>query len=287
MQEMLKLQGLYSIGLCGAIKTKQLSGKMAPIPLDLNERKDMMTYRDYVSGVCFRYLKPLTMLPGIYDWSDRLLRSVGIHLDVVNTRLPDNDQIMKDRLREICRMPRMSTFAIGAMINYGVSQMPDNLSFVNVGVWHGFSLLSGMIGNAEKRCVGIDNFAWFGKPRKAFFKRFNKYKSPNHYFYEMDYLEYFTKVHEGPIGFYVYDGPHGYDAQLGGLLAAEPFFSETCIVLIDDTNWDDPRRAALDFISQSSHEYQIILDRRTSRNGHPTFWNGIMILQRTKERSEE
>jgi hypothetical protein len=175
----------------------------------------------------------------------------------------------------------MSTFAIGAMINHGVSQMPDNLTFVNVGVWHGFSLLSGMIDNAGKRCVGIDNFAWFGRPRKAFFERFNNYKSSNHYFYEMDYIEYFSKVHKDPIGFYVYDGPHRYDAQLRGLQTAEPFFSQNCIIVIDDTNWNDPRRATLDFISQSSHEYRILLDRTTSRNGHPTLWNGIMIIQRT------
>jgi hypothetical protein len=240
----------------------------------------MMAYDDYVSGICFRYIKPLTVLPGKYDLGDRLLRSVGIYLDVINTRLPNNDHSMKERLREICKMPRMSTFAIGAMINYGVSQMPDDLTFVNVGVWHGFSLLSGMIDNASKRCVGVDNFAWFGKPREAFFERFNKYKSSNHYFYEMDYLENFSKVHKDPIGFYVYDGPHGYDAQLRGLHAAEPFFSQNCIIVIDDTNWDEPRRAAMDFISQSSYQYGILLDRATSRNRHPTLWNGIMIIQR-------
>jgi len=249
------------------------------------ESKDMMDYGNYISGICFRYIKPLTVLPRVYDWGDRLLRSVGVYLDVINTRLPDNDQTMKNRLREICKMPRMSTLAIGAMINYGVSQMPDTLTFVNVGVWHGFSLLSGMSGNAGKRCVGIDNFVWFGRPRKAFFERFNKYKSSNHYFYEMDYREYFSRVHKDPIGFYVYDGPHGYDDQLRGLQMAEPFFSQSCIILVDDTNWDDPRRATMDFIAQSSYEYRILLDRTTSRNGHPTFWNGIMIIQRINEKN--
>ena len=240
----------------------------------------MMAYGDYVSGVCFRYIKPLTVLPRIYDWGDRLLRSIGIHLDVINTRLPDNDHIMKERLRGICKMPKMSTFAIGAMINYGVSQMPDNCTFVNVGVWHGFSLLSGMIDNAEKRCIGIDNFAWFGKPRQAFLERFNKYKSSNHYFHEMDCIEYFSKVHKDPIGFYAYDGPHGYDDQLRALQTTEPFFSRNCVIVIDDTNWSEPHRAAMDFISQSSYEYTILLDKTTSRNGHPTLWNGIMIIQR-------
>ena len=177
---------------------------------------------------------------------------------------------------------RMSTFAIGAMINRGVFEMPDNRSFVNVGVWHGFSLLSGMIGNPDKKCVGIDNFSEFGGPREAFLERFNHYKSMNHCFHEMDYAEYFSKVHKGSIGYYVYDGSHTYTDQMKGLQLAEPFFSNNCIILIDDTNWDDARKGTLDFIAQSPNSYKILLDKTTGRNCHLTLWNGIMIIQRTK-----
>lgn len=47
----------------------------------------------------------------------------------------------------------MSTFAIGAIINRAVRQMPSNTGYVNVGRWHGFTLLAGMLGNAKKRCI--------------------------------------------------------------------------------------------------------------------------------------
>lgn len=50
--------------------------------------------------------------------------------------------------------------------------------------------------------------------------------------------------------------------------------------MIDDTNWDPPRRATLDFISSSSNDYDILLDVNTYCNGHPTFWNGVMILKK-------
>ena len=111
-------------------------------------------------------------------------------------------------------------------------------------------------------------------------ENFNKLKSEAHRFYEMDYLQYFSTIHKEPVGFYLYDGDHSYENQLKGLQAAEPFFSDRCIILVDDTNWDEPRRATMDFMAQSSKSYRIIFDQKTYRNAHPTFWNGITIFQR-------
>ena len=241
-----------------------------------------MSYSDYVANIHFRFIKPHIASQRGHFWSNRLLRPFGTSLEIFNTNLPSDNRGMKNRFRELCDIPRMSTFAIGAMINRGVFEMPDNCSFVNVGVWHGFSLLSGIIGNPDKKCVGIDNFSEFGGPREAFLERFNRYKSMNHCFYEMDYEEYFSEVHKDSIGFYLYDGCHTYTDQMKGLQLAEPFFSNNCIILIDDTNWDNPRKGTLDFISQSSNTYKILLDKTTCRNGHLTLWNGIMIIQRTK-----
>ena len=186
---------------------------------------------------------------------------------------------MKKAIGELCRVPKMSTFAIGAMINYGVSHLPEGTCFLNVGVWHGFSLLCAMSENPERKCIGVDNFSEFGGPRDAFLERFKKYKSPNHQFFDMGYEDYFANVHSLPIGFYFYDGDHGYENQLKGLQIAEPFFAENCLVMVDDTNWDAPRKGTLDFIKNSKHDYEILLDRTTFYNWHPTIWNGLMILQ--------
>jgi len=243
---------------------------------------EMMSYSDYVAKIRFRFVKPQTVSQRGHYWSEKIVRTFGTSLEIINTKLPYDNRGTKKLFRELRDIPRMSTFAIGAMINRGVFEMPDNQSFVNVGVWHGFSLLSGMIGNPDKKCVGIDNFSAFGGPREAFLERFNHYKSMNHCFYEMDYEKYFVKVHKGSIGFYVYDGSHTYTNQLKGLQLAEPFFSNNCIILIDDTNWDAPRKGTLDFISRSSNTYKILLDKTTCRNNHLTLWNGIMIIQRTK-----
>jgi len=174
----------------------------------------------------------------------------------------------------------MSTFAIGAIINRTVADKAPDTCFVNVGVWNGFTLLSGMVGNRDKQCIGVDNFSEFGGPKEHFLRRFNEMKSHNHRFYEMDYREYFAKIHSGTIGFYIYDGYHSYESQMMGLKLAEPFIGENCIILVDDTNEGDPREATLDFISRGRTKYQMLLDVKTRGNKHPTFWNGIMVFRK-------
>lgn len=193
--------------------------------------------------------------------------------------IPYRERELKESMRRICNIPRMSTLAIGALINRGVSQMRDGEAFVNVGVWHGFTLLSGMANNTRKKCIGIDNFSEFGNPKQDFLIRFNTYKEPHHLFYEIDYIDYFSNVHREKIGFYIYDGCHDYINQIRGLKVAEPFFSEHAIILIDDINYDEVRKATMDFIASSLNEYRILLDVSTYCNHHPTFWNGVMVLQ--------
>ncbi|MEM7223547.1 MAG: class I SAM-dependent methyltransferase [Pseudomonadota bacterium] len=201
-------------------------------------------------------------------------------IDAYLAILPEAQNDYLTLLEPILAMPRMSTFANGAIIARSVREMALDTAYVNVGVWHGYSLLAGMLAGREQKVVGIDNFSQFGGPRDSAMGRFDQIKSDAHSLHEMDYRDYFSNLHEGEIGFYFYDGEHSYENQLKGLQVAEPFFARDCIVLVDDTNWDDPRRATLDFMAESQNEYEVLLDRRTAWNGHPTFWNGIMVLRR-------
>lgn len=95
----------------------------------------------------------------------------------------------------------------------------------------------------------------------------------------MDYRDYFLKYHRGMIGAYLYDGEHSYENQLEGLRIAESFFADSCLVFVDDTNWSEPRNATAEFIAQSVNHYDVLLDRATCQNRHPTFWNGFMVLR--------
>jgi len=174
----------------------------------------------------------------------------------------------------------MSTLTVGLLINDAVSSMPSGQAYLNIGVWHGFSFFSGMIGNPGAICIGVDNFSSFGKPREEFMQCFNRFKSPNHRFYEMGYTQYLRSVHKGKIGVYAYDGNHAYINQLLALELAEPFFVPGTIIIIDDMNWETPSQATAEFLRSRPNQYQTLLDARTAQNIHPTYWNGIVVLQK-------
>jgi hypothetical protein len=240
-----------------------------------------MDYSDFVSGIRFTLLPPERYPPP--DELARLgdlSRARGVPFDLLNTQLPENDVALKRAFTWLCWVPRMSTFAIGAMIQRAVAEMPDGHVFLNIGVWNGFTLLSGMLGNPDKVCIGVDNFSDFGGPREAFRARFERWRTPRHRFHEMDYHDYFRSQHREPIGVYFYDGDHSYEHQLAGLRLAEPFLAPNCIIFVDDTNTPPPRDATRDFLAQRRGDYRVLLDAWTSANGHPTWWNGLMVLQR-------
>ncbi len=239
----------------------------------------LLNYERFIQKVGFYYYGPLSRLKGFRRLTDAA-EKFNIRFEIVNTRLPSDRREIKRRLSKLSDIPRMSTFAIGAIINRTVSEMARGSCFVNVGVWNGFTLLSGMTGNPHKQCIGVDNFSEFGGPKEQFLRRFNEMKSEEHHFYEMDYREYFAKIHTGEIGFYIYDGHHNYENQMMGLKLAEPYFGKNCIILVDDTNEGEPREATLDFINRSKTKYQMLLDVKTLGNKHPTFWNGIMIFRK-------
>jgi hypothetical protein len=236
-----------------------------------------MEYARYAAEVRFDLLQP-DVYPPLEEFVTltSTLLDRGTFVDLVNTVLPENDEAMKQRLA-----PRMSTFAVGALLNRAVAEMEPRYAFLNIGVWHGFTLLAGMAGNPDKLCIGVDNFSQFDGPREAFYERFRAIAGGAHRFHEMDYREYFARIHREALGVYLYDGDHRYDHQLEGLRVAEPHFGPNCLVFVDDTNEVEPRQATLDFVAQSAHAYTTLLDVRTCSNGHPSWWNGLMILRRT------
>jgi hypothetical protein len=244
-----------------------------------------MEFAEYVQNITFRLLQPTTPRPSGFRALNHLARKAGLHLEMWMTRLPEDQLEMQARLEKACKVPRMSTFAIGAIINRAVAQMSIGHVFLNVGVWNGFTLLAGMADNHDKTCIGVDDFSLKNSPRKAFLNRFERARGPSHAFHEADFRDYLTNQHQAPLGVYLFDGPHNYEDQFDGLRLAEPYFAKGCVILVDDTNWPEVREANLDFIKHSPFEYRMLLDIQTPRGGHPTFWNGLMLFERGKRKS--
>lgn len=243
-----------------------------------------MTFEKFAAEVTFRVFKPdMAWVTPFFRLTRRITKTSMVvrRLEILNTCLPAEATPVVHSLAKLCAIPRMSTFAISALINQAVSLMSAESCFVNIGVWNGFTFLSGLVGNESKTCIGVDSFVEFGGPRREFLERFEEFKSPHHRFFDADFRRYLSEIHKGGMGVYIYDGPHEYEDQLDGLKLAEPFFSDGCLIFVDDTNWESPRKATLDFVAESRHQYTVVIDVRTPGNGHPTFWNGLMVLRKT------
>jgi hypothetical protein len=234
----------------------------------------------FASAITFRRYGPESDLAGYARLSAALARR-GASLEMLNTRLPADEPQLRERLGRLLQIPRMSTFAIGAIVNVGVAAMPRDAIFLNVGVWHGFTLLAGMAGNGSRASVGVDDFSQFGGPRQEFLERFERARGPRDAFYDLRFGDYFETAHDHrAIGFYIYDAGHGHADQMLGLALAEPFLVPGALILVDDTNWPNPRRATMEFLASRPGAYEILVERATPANRHPTFWNGIMLIRR-------
>lgn len=209
-----------------------------------------------------------------------------------DTCLPDNDAGFKQLLAPLQAVPKLSTFAMAALINFAVRQMPDSQCFLNIGTWYGFSFLAGMLGNPGKACIGVDNFSNDivstlklrlppSNPEPHFRGWFEQFRSPMHAFFQLEFRDYFQLFHHNqPIGLYFYDADHAYEAQYQGLALAEPFLAPGAWILVDDINEVGPYHATLDFLADHREHYELAFEQKTCINGHPSFWNGLMLLQK-------
>ena len=229
-------------------------------------------------SISFRFLQPGGVHPAWLMWflihRPRLRRA----FEYANTRAPAE---LRSLFWELSLMRRMSSLAVGMLLRELVARMPPGHAYVNVGIWEGFSLFAGMAGNEDKICIGIDDYSQFDRPREKFLRNFGRVRrSPLHVHRDVDYETYFATMHEGPIGVYYYDGGHGYENQRKNLEIVERFLVPGSIVIVDDTDYPEPRRATEDYLSSRPGMYDRAFDVSVSRPGHPTWWNGLVVLRR-------
>ena len=230
------------------------------------------------NNIHYKFKKYLFYLYGIIKYQE--LRHFTFY---ENTKINFNNDDFQKFSKKMKTIEGMSTIANAWIINQIASTLNQDQNYVNIGCWKGFSLIAGMI---DTNCTvyGVDNFAWKEQGRDDFYKNFKKYSKDNHFFYEGDYQDFLKnwEYEKKYIDFYFYDGPHGYKDQIQSLELGSGFFRSGTIILVDDTNWDEPRQATLDFVNKkyNYNKYEILHDLKCNHARHPTFWNGLMLLKK-------
>ena len=199
-----------------------------------------------------------------------------------NTSVKDNSEEFLNFKKKMNKIEGMSTIANAWIVNKICRELSPDDNYLNIGCWKGFSLIAGMI-NTKCNVYGVDNFSWKEKANLIFYENYNKHKiESRHFFHNGDYVDYLKEWSKKGkyINFYFYDGPHTYKDQYQSLEIASEFFTKDTIILVDDTNWSEPREATMDFIGKNSNNYKLLQDLKCSHAKHPTYWNGLIIFKK-------
>jgi predicted O-methyltransferase YrrM len=166
-----------------------------------------------------------------------------------------------------------------ALLNLAAACLDDGESYVEIGVFHGASLISAMTGNEGKRFVGIDSFGFRDaslEKVEANLARFGLARP------EILVGDAFELVRSGAlegarVGVWYYDAAHSYETQLEGLRIAEPHLVAGALVIVDDTDWEDVDRAMDDYLASQPRARRVLtLDGST--RGAPQWWEGMQVL---------
>ena len=166
-----------------------------------------------------------------------------------------------------------------ALLNLAARCLEGEEAYVEVGVFHGASLIAAMLGNEGKRFVGIDSFAFRDATLEKVHANLARYGlTPP----ELIVGDAFEVVPEGVLGdlasgVWYYDAAHSYEAQLDGLRIAEPRLAPGALVIVDDTDWDDVARAMDDYVAEQPRARRVLTIDGKSR-GAPQWWEGMQVL---------
>ena len=214
-----------------------------------------------------------------------------------NTQFKDIENSDLEVIKKLLLIDTMSRISVGFIINQICKNFSNKKTYLNIGVWRGFSMFAGML-NTKCEVHGVDNFSHNYedadsslnnynesiKTKEYFYKHFNKFENKEkHFFYDIDYRKFF-EVWENKnkkIDFYFYDGEHSYKNQYDNLTIAQNFFSKGTVILIDDFNETEVENATLDFVSRYDKKFRILKKLKTAnRFIHPTYANGIVLIEK-------
>lgn len=166
-----------------------------------------------------------------------------------------------------------------ALLNLAASCLDEGEAYVEVGVFHGASLAAAMLGNEDRRFVGIDSFEFRDATLDAVERNLAAFRLPRP---ELHVGDVFELVPGGALddvraGVWYYDAVHTYDAQLDGLRVAEPMLAPGALVIVDDTDWMEVERALDDYLSEQPRVRRILTIDGKDR-GFPQWWEGMEVL---------
>jgi predicted O-methyltransferase YrrM len=209
--------------------------------------------------------------------ADRFLHELsGLFDDFPESEHP-RDRRFQPVVEEV---PNLATENTLALLNLGASLLEPDEAYVEVGVYHGASLISSMLGNDGKRFVGIDRYEFRDASREKVEANLERFGLPRP---ELMVGDAFELVPGGAldgtrVGLWYYDAAHDYDSQVEGLRMAEPLLAPGALMVVDDTDWERVESAMDDYVESQPRATRILTIDGKSR-GSPQWWEGMQVLR--------
>jgi predicted O-methyltransferase YrrM len=166
-----------------------------------------------------------------------------------------------------------------ALLNLATSLLGPGEAYVEVGVYHGASLISAMLGNEGKRVVGIDSFGFRDGSVEGVEANVERFGLPRPEIVVGDAFALVPggAIEAGSVGVWYYDAAHDFDSQVEGLRIAEPLLVPGGLMIVDDTDWTDVDRAMDAYLAEQPRATRILtIDGKT--RGQPQWWEGMQVL---------
>ncbi|MFO7572287.1 MAG: class I SAM-dependent methyltransferase [Gaiellaceae bacterium] len=167
-----------------------------------------------------------------------------------------------------------------ALLSLSAACLGPTECYVEVGVYHGASLIAVLLGNDGADVVAIDGFGF----RDASLDKVERnLASFGLGIPEILVGDVFELVPGGAlegrsVGVWYYDAAHDYESQLEGLRIAEPYLAPGALMIVDDTDWTDVERALEDYLAEQPLASRLLTIDGKER-GFAQWWEGMQILR--------
>ncbi|HEX2346393.1 MAG TPA: class I SAM-dependent methyltransferase [Gaiellaceae bacterium] len=208
--------------------------------------------------------------------SERFLRELPRLFDDFPRSEHPRDRRFARIADEIENLAKENNFAL---LNLAASCLDEREAYVEVGVFHGASLIAAMLGNEDRRFVGIDSFEFRDATLDGVERNLEAFGLPRP---ELLVGDVFELVPGGVLedvraGVWYYDALHTYEAQLEGLRVAEALLAPGALLIVDDTDWEQVERAMDDYLAEQPRARRILMIDGKDR-GFPHWWEGMQVL---------
>ena len=208
--------------------------------------------------------------------SERFLRELPRLFDDFPRSEHPRDRRFARIADEIENLAKENNFAL---LNLAASCLDEREAYVEVGVFHGASLIAAMLGNEDRRFVGIDSFEFRDATLDGVERNLEAFGLPRP---ELLVGDVFELVPAGVLedvraGVWYYDASHTYEAQLEGLRVAEALLVPGALLIVDDTDWEQVERAMDDYLAEQPRARRILTIEGKDR-GFPHWWEGMQVL---------